>query len=106
MPSRPGAGVEQDTDDRQVEGRPTARRGVRPIGFVIDRSPTVLAVLDKVAPARMERDVERGIILPRALDYEIDRCRQARQIDAEMRKLVVKPDREHPLRALANGPRA
>lgn len=54
----------------------------------------------------MERHVERGIVLPRDIEHQIDGFGQLREIDAEMRQLIVKPEGEHALRALANRRRA
>jgi len=105
-PRRAGAGVEEGTDDRQIEFRPGAGGAIGPAGLVGDISPAIVPIGDEMSPTRMKGHVERGISLARYPKHQIDRRVHAIEVDAEVRKLVFKADREHAMGALADRPGA
>jgi hypothetical protein len=47
---------------------------------------------------------EGGICFARHLQHQVDRAVDAIEVDTEVRKRIVKADREHTMRALANRP--
>src|SRR5712692_2254397 len=101
-PRRASAGVEEDTDDCQIEFSPGAGSAIAPPGLVGDGRPAIVPIRDEMSPARMKGHVERGISLACHPQHQID-CRvHAIEVDAEVRKLVFKADRENTMRALAN----
>jgi hypothetical protein len=101
-PRRAGAGVEEDTDDCQIEFGPGAGSAIGPPGRVGYGRPAIVPIGDEMSPARMKGHVERGISLARHPQHQIDSRVHAIEVDAEVRKLVFKADRENTMRALAN----
>ena len=66
------------------------------------RVPAVLAVHHKVAPARMERNIERRIGGARDLDHQVGGGIELARIDTEMIELAIQPQRQQPVGALAH----
>ena len=100
-PVRPRAGIEQHADDRQIERRAGALFGRRPGHRLIEFVPVIEAVDVEMPPARMERDVERGIGRARRVDHKLRGVVEPRQIDLEIRQAVA--ERQHLVRAFAHG---
>jgi hypothetical protein len=71
-----------------------------------DGHPAILALNLEVAPARMERNVERRIGFPRDRCGEDGAHRKLVQIDAEIVELAGDAGLEDHLRALAHGGRS
>ncbi len=101
-PRRAGTGVEEDTDDCQIEFSPGAGSAIGPPGPVGYGRPAIVPIRDEVTPARMKGHVERRISLARHFQHQIDRRLHAIEVDAEVRKPVFKADRENTMSALAN----
>jgi hypothetical protein len=76
------------------------------MGLVRDISPAIVAIRNKMPPARMKRHLERGIGLARRLEHQFDRGIHAIEVDTKIRQPVVKADREHPIGTLADRPGA
>ena len=53
-------------------------------------------------PARMERHVERWIILLHNRQNEIDSVVEPVEVDPKIRQLVVEPECQHAMRAVAD----
>src|ERR1700733_14138612 len=104
MPLRSRAAIQQDADDGKIECRPRPRRGIRPTRGLVDGGPSVLAFEDEVTPTRMKRDFERRIGLQRCCQGSFGRTVEAAEIDTEVWQLVLKPDRQHAVRTVANRP--
>jgi hypothetical protein len=100
---RGSATIEEDADDGQIEFRPGAGRAIGPIVPLGDGSPAIVPPGDEVPPARMKRNVERGIGFARRFQHQVDCAVHAIEIDAEVWKPVFKADGEHAMRALADG---
>src|SRR6266567_2476929 len=73
LPLRACAGVENCTDDREIEGGTCLRKSIEFADALPDRIVAVLAAHDEVTPSRMEWDSERRIGLPCRFDNEIGR---------------------------------
>jgi hypothetical protein len=102
-PGRPGAGVEQHRDDGEIElgARPLGRIGPGDNGGAL--GPEVAAADRKMAPARMEGDLQIGIV---GADHRRDQIRgrlETSQIDAPVDKPAIQAGVEQLVRPLADG---
>jgi hypothetical protein len=83
-PARPGAGVEENGHDREVERRPRHRRRVRPGRAFHGCRPAVDPADGEVPPARVEGDVEGGVSLARGRGDGVGAGREAVEVDGEV----------------------
>ncbi len=65
--------------------------------------PQIARADDKMAPARVERHLQVGIVDADQLGDDVRRHTEAFEIDGEMRKLAAQARGEHLVRALAHG---
>ena len=61
------------------------------------------APIDKMAPARVERHLQVGIVDADQLGDDVRRHTEAFEIDSEVRELAAQARGEHLVRALAHG---
>src|SRR5262249_819149 len=80
--------------------------GIAPLARALDPGPPVLAIGDEMAPARMERHLQRRIGLTGNPDHQIGGVVQSVENDMEMLELAGKPQRQHRVRAFAHRLRA
>ena len=100
-PGRPGAGVEEHADDREVE--PDAR----PLGAVDAveqrRDPIDAAGLE-MPPAAVKRDIERRVVAPHLAGDIVGGGAEPVFVEHEMREGAARARVEHLAAAFANGP--
>ena len=104
-PVRPGAGVEEDADDRKVEGGAGHPGGVHPGRHRDDAAPAVEPAGREMAPAGVEGDIERRVVLPDRCDDLVGGGAEAVEVDREVREPSGKAALEQRVRALAHGSR-
>ena len=99
-PLRARARIEQHGDDGEVEGG-AGHVGRRfPWGAVHHRVPAVMAAGSEMAPAGMERDVERGIGLPDRRHDLVGAGLEPVEIDREMLETTVETGLQKLMRPL------
>jgi hypothetical protein len=99
-PLRAGAGVEQHTDDREIEIRTRSRRRILEVFGKVRMA--IESPRHEMPPARVERHVERRIILPHNRQDEIDCDVEAVGVETKIRQLVVEPECQHAMGAVAH----
>ena len=83
-PARPGAGVEEDADDREVERRPRHLGCLGPGRHRDDAAPAVEPAGREMAPPGMEGDVEARVVLADGRDHHVGGAVQAVEVDREV----------------------
>ena len=88
-PTRPGAGIEKNADDRKIKGRPGAGSLLGCAKFPADEGPAVDALKLEMPPSRMQRNIQRWICAAHRFDHKIGRRIQPLQIDLKVEKLAI-----------------
>src|SRR5579864_128827 len=99
-PLRAGTGIKQHADERQIELRAGSCDRIAKIFEQI--FVTIHSVWREMPPARVKRHIERRIILLHHRQDEVDRVVEPAEIDAKIWQLVVKPERQHAMGAVAD----
>ena len=102
-PARSGAGIEQDADDGEVEGRARPLARIAPCGCPVDLVPAIAARRPRSAASARGR-ARRARDRPRAWSRRPGRPphRGGRDRRGNARSPSCEPDRQQPMRALAH----
>ena len=101
-PIVPGAGIQQDGDDGEVEFGARPRGGIAPRRLGGNFGPKIASAENKMPPARVQRYFQIRINIANDARDEVRRMHELVEIDAEIFQLAREARREHLARAVAH----
>ena len=104
-PVRPGPGIEQDADHREVIGRPAPFGRAGEAGLAVQRRPAILPADDEMPPARMEGNLQRRIVPADGVQDVVGAGLEPADIHREMQQAPGEAEFQHLVGAGPDGRR-